>query len=163
MLFHNEKRFNEFLHSVEDINPNTLATRLREMERNNLIERKIFYKSPVRIEYHLTESSMTEGLKELLADSMTFSGPLMHTSNVKKYLQMLGQFGKFHDGIEMFRQFENGDDACSIYQMNLKTPSGGSFSAQIADWIKMSGGKIVEQKNTMTLGNLQRLLECKEK
>lgn len=96
--------------------------------------------------YDLTEKSTTEGLKELLADNMTFSGPLMNTSNSKEYIQMLGQFGKFHDGIKMFRQFENGDEVCSIYQMNLKTPSGGSFSAQIADWIRVSGGKIFEQK-----------------
>jgi len=50
----NKTRFNEFLESVEGINSNTLSTRLREMEQNGLIERKIFHERPIRIEYYLT-------------------------------------------------------------------------------------------------------------
>lgn len=55
MIYLKQKHFNEFLNSIEGINPNTLSTRLREMERNKLIERKIFHETPVRIEYTLSE------------------------------------------------------------------------------------------------------------
>lgn len=64
-------RFNEFLESVEEINSNTLATRLREMERNGLITRKIHHEIPIRIEYGLT--SKGEDLIPILEQMAAFS------------------------------------------------------------------------------------------
>jgi ketosteroid isomerase-like protein len=97
--------------------------------------------------YHLTNKmNMTEGLDELLANNMTFSGPLLQTSSARDYIGMFSQFVKFHKGMEMLRQFESGDDVCSIYRMDLATPSGGTFSVKIADWIRVSNGRIAEQK-----------------
>jgi len=51
----NQKRFNQFLGSIEGINPNTLSTRLREMEKSKLIEKKVYNETPIRIEYTLTK------------------------------------------------------------------------------------------------------------
>lgn len=97
--------------------------------------------------YHLTnEMNTTTGLEDLLAANMTFSGPLLQTSSARDYIEMFKQFVKFHRGTEIFRQFEDGDDVCSIYEIDLATPSGGSFSVKIADWIRVSNGRIVEQK-----------------
>lgn len=97
--------------------------------------------------YYLTnEMNTTTGLEDLLAANTTFSGPLLQTSSARDYIEMFKQFVKFHKGIEMFRQFEDGDDVCSTYEMDLATPSGGSFSVKIADWIRVSNGHIVEQK-----------------
>ena len=42
MVVLKQHRFNELLNSIEGINPNTLSTRLKEMEKGNLIEKKIF-------------------------------------------------------------------------------------------------------------------------
>jgi DNA-binding HxlR family transcriptional regulator len=55
MIYSKQKHFNEFLNTIEGINPNTLSTRLREMEKNKMIERRIFHETPVRIEYHLSD------------------------------------------------------------------------------------------------------------
>ena len=38
MIFLNQKRFNEFLNSIEEINPKTLSIRLRELEKDRLIK-----------------------------------------------------------------------------------------------------------------------------
>jgi hypothetical protein len=46
----------------------------------------------------------------------------------------------------MLRQFENGSEVCSIYEVELGTPSGGSFSVMIADWISLTSDRIVAQK-----------------
>lgn len=54
-MMSNQTRFNQFIESVEGINPKTLSTRLKEMEKNGLIHRKIYHETPIRIEYHLTE------------------------------------------------------------------------------------------------------------
>ena len=49
MLYDKQKRFNEFLNSIEEINPKTLSIRLKEMEKDGLISSengfKIKYKN----------------------------------------------------------------------------------------------------------------------
>lgn len=96
--------------------------------------------------YDLTNNkSTTTGLDELIADDMTFSGPLIQASGAKNYIEMLGQFLKFHKGWRMLKQFENGNDVCSIYEVRLGTPAGGTFNVLIADWITVSNGRISRQ------------------
>ncbi len=55
MMMLNQTRFNQFLDSVEGINPKTLSVRLKEMEKHDLITRKIYDETPIRIEYEMTE------------------------------------------------------------------------------------------------------------
>ena len=50
MIFLKQKRFNEFLNSIEEINPKTLSIRLKELEKDELIKRQVFNETPVRIE-----------------------------------------------------------------------------------------------------------------
>ena len=67
----NQHRFNEFLNSIEGINPNTLSTRLKEMEKDGLVEKKIFNENPIRIEYVLTTKG--EALRPVLVEMAKFS------------------------------------------------------------------------------------------
>ena len=55
MLYAKQKRFNEFLNSIEEINPKTLSIRLKEMEKDGLIKRHVYNETPIRIEYYLTQ------------------------------------------------------------------------------------------------------------
>lgn len=71
MVVLNQHRFNELLNSIEGINPNTLSTRLREMEKDGLIEKKIFNETPIRIEYSLTRKG--KGLQPILEEMAKFS------------------------------------------------------------------------------------------
>jgi len=61
------RRFNQFKESLYWITPRVLSKRLREMEKEGLIERKIFSKEiPVRVEYVLTKkgSELDEVIKK---------------------------------------------------------------------------------------------------
>jgi len=71
MIFLKQKRFNEFLNSIEEINPKTLSIRLKELEKNGLIKREVFNETPVRIEYYLTEKG--EALQPILEQMGLFS------------------------------------------------------------------------------------------
>jgi DNA-binding HxlR family transcriptional regulator len=71
MIFQKQKRFNEFLNSIEEINPKTLSIRLRELEKDNLIKREVFNETPVRIEYSLTEKG--KALQPILEQMALFS------------------------------------------------------------------------------------------
>jgi DNA-binding HxlR family transcriptional regulator len=71
MIILKQKRFNEFLESIEKINPKTLSVRLKEMEKDKLIKREVYDEKPVRIEYSLTNKG--EALKPLLEQMALFS------------------------------------------------------------------------------------------
>jgi len=69
-----QTRFNEFLESVEGINPKTLSARLREMEKNGIIERRIYPVTPVKIEYSITSKgkALDPVLEAMAAFSMKY-------------------------------------------------------------------------------------------
>jgi len=66
-----QTRFNEFLDSIEGINPKTLSARLREMEKNGIIERRIYPGTPVKIEYSISKKG--RALKPVLEAMAAFS------------------------------------------------------------------------------------------
>ena len=69
-----QTRFNEFLESIEAINPKTLSARLREMGKNGIIERRIYPGTPVRIEYSITQKgkALRPVLEAMAAYSMQY-------------------------------------------------------------------------------------------
>jgi DNA-binding HxlR family transcriptional regulator len=71
MMLYGKKRFNELLESVEGINSKTLSLRIREMERDGLIKRKVYAGMPLRVEYELTEKA--ENLRPVLEQMGEFS------------------------------------------------------------------------------------------
>ncbi len=66
-----QTRFSQFLESIEGMNPKTLSARLREMEKNGLIERTVIPGIPVQIEYTITERG--KDLKPVLKQMAEFS------------------------------------------------------------------------------------------
>jgi DNA-binding HxlR family transcriptional regulator len=71
MIYNKHKRFNEFLNSIENINPKTLSIRLKEMEKDGLIKRQVFNETPIRVEYYLTSKGME--LQPILEQMALFS------------------------------------------------------------------------------------------
>ena len=70
-MMSNQTRFNQFIESIEGVNPKTLSTRLKEMEKNGLISKKIYHETPIRIEYNLTEKG--RDFKSILDQMVIFS------------------------------------------------------------------------------------------
>lgn len=70
MMYSDQKRFSQFL-TIEGINPKTLSTRLREMEKDGLIKRRVFPEIPIRIEYSLTDKG--RALEPVLEQMAEFS------------------------------------------------------------------------------------------
>lgn len=59
MINEKQNRFNQLLNSIEESNPKTLSVRLKEMEKMELIHRKVYSdETPVRIEYIPTEKGL---------------------------------------------------------------------------------------------------------
>jgi ketosteroid isomerase-like protein len=85
-------------------------------------------------------------IASLLTEDIRFTGPLMRTEGRDQYLVLLGQFLAAHVGYTVHRQFESGDDFCSIYHMTVRTPSGDTLTVAMVDWLKVRNGRICEQK-----------------
>ena len=69
VLLHGPRRFNEILAAVPGITDTLLTQRLRELEANHLVERRVLTGSPVRVEYELTEAGrdLERVLREIAA------------------------------------------------------------------------------------------------
>ena len=69
MILLKQKRFSQFLGSIEGISTKTLSIRLNEMEKEGLITREVISTKPVQIEYFLTEKGeMFEPILKLLGE-----------------------------------------------------------------------------------------------
>ncbi len=55
------KRFNELQRTITGISAKVLSNELKEMELNGFVKRNVFTKTPVVVEYELTEYSDTLG------------------------------------------------------------------------------------------------------
>ncbi len=60
-MFQGKTRFSDFLKANPKLSTKSLALRLRELEKMGLIEKTIKYKTPLLIEYHLTEKGKALG------------------------------------------------------------------------------------------------------
>jgi DNA-binding HxlR family transcriptional regulator len=70
-MMRDKTRFNQFLDSIEGINPK-ISARLKEMEKSGLIRRKVCStETPIRIGYFLTEKG--SALKSILNQMAIFS------------------------------------------------------------------------------------------
>ena len=96
--------------------------------------------------YDVCNNKQGQGLDGLVANNITFVGPLMRLSGAAQYLETVGPFLKFHKSMRMLKQFEDGEHVCSIYEMTLGTPAGGALTLEFADWIRVTDGKVAEQK-----------------
>lgn len=70
-MLSNHTRFNQFLESIEGMNQKILSARLKEMEKNGLVSRKVFAETPLRVEYLLTDKG--QAIKPILDQMAAFS------------------------------------------------------------------------------------------
>lgn len=96
--------------------------------------------------YDVANNKKGEGLEDLVSDNISFEGPLMNLSGAKQYIETVKPLCQMHQGMQMFKQIEDGDHVVSIYEMTLGTPNGGTMKAKFADWIRIENGKVAEQK-----------------
>ncbi len=55
------RRFQDFQQSLAKIAPNTLSARLKTLEAQGVIARRLYSEHPPRLEYHLTEKGKSLG------------------------------------------------------------------------------------------------------
>lgn len=94
MAMRNQTRFNEFLGTIENINPKTLSLRLKELEETELVERTVYDETPIRIEYTLTKKG--KDLQGIIDQMAAFS--------MKHYPKTVFKDGKKRNYKQVFKR-----------------------------------------------------------
>jgi DNA-binding HxlR family transcriptional regulator len=94
MILLKQKRFAEFLDSIEEISTKTLSIRLKEMEKEGFIIRVVISDKPLQTEYYVTEKGrMMESLLEFIVEFSMKYEPQVIFEDGKQH-DMDGLFGK---------------------------------------------------------------------
>src|SRR5437762_2804629 len=96
--------------------------------------------------YRTTNDRDADGVGRHVADDIRFVGPLMATTGADAYVEINRQLLPSHLATRMKIQFEDGDQVCSIHEMDLRTPDGGTLTVEMADWITITDGRISSQR-----------------
>jgi len=81
------------VHLIRDMYSNTLATRLKEMEKGKLIKKRIFHETPIRIEYSLTDKGkdLIPILEQMAAYSLKHAPEIFFDKKTRSYQEVCGR------------------------------------------------------------------------
>ena len=86
-LSEGNRRFNELRRVVEGISAKVLSDELKELEMNEFVRRTVYTRTPVVVEYELTEYSNT--LQDVMRSLSEWG--TMHRETIKKGMQVSTQ------------------------------------------------------------------------
>ena len=85
------------------------------------------------------------GLESLIAKDISFVGPMARFSGAEAFAAGMKEMAPALRGIEIVRQFEDGDEVCSVIEIQLTTP-GGELNLPATEWIQVAGGRIARAR-----------------
>lgn len=84
--------------------------------------------------------------RNYIADDFTFNGPMLKATNKKEFFDNISpDLLSMTRGYTMLRQFEDGDEVCSIYEYNLETPVGQG-AVYMVEWNKVRDGQLTSAR-----------------
>jgi len=81
----------------------------------------------------------------LMQADFVFLGPLMKVEGKTANVELLKKFLPMHVTTRMHKQFMSDDEVCSIYDLVVSNPAGGTITMPIADWVRVENGLLAEQ------------------
>lgn len=90
-------------------------------------------------------SGDTSGAAELLTDDFRFHGPILQSEGKAAFLAGSAQLGPIMRGVQIHRQWQDGDQVCSFYDFKIETPAGAG-SIPMAEWNTVRDGKLASAR-----------------
>jgi ketosteroid isomerase-like protein len=98
-----------------------------------------------------------DGAAELLADDFEFNGPMLQAQGKDAFLEGASGLKPVVRGNRMLRQWEDGEEVCSVYEFNVQTPAGAG-SIPMAEWARVRDGKLVSARVLFDTAQMSALM-----
>jgi hypothetical protein len=86
-----------------------------------------------------------DGAAELLTEDFQFHGPMLQSEGKAAFLAGSAGLCPIMRGADVRRQWEEGDELCSIYDFKIETPAGAG-SIPMAEWNTFRDGKLASTR-----------------
>lgn len=80
-----------------------------------------------------------DAARNLVADQYSFSGPFVTVTGKDPFFDSAAGLKSMVRGHRLVRQWSEGEDICSIYDVTLSGP-GGAGTVTMSEWHQVSGG-----------------------
>jgi len=79
--------------------------------------------------------------RALVTDDFSFRGPFIETSGKDAFFKGAEGLKRIARGHSLLRQWVDGDNVCSVYELHLETPAGAG-SVPMSEWHAVRGGQL---------------------
>lgn len=79
--------------------------------------------------------------KALVADDFSFKGPFVEATNKQAFFESAARLAPIVRGHRLLRQWEDGDEVSSVYELELET-SVGSGTVLMSEWHTVRNGRL---------------------
>ena len=86
-------------------------------------------------------SNDMERARALVADDFSFDGPMLQVQGKDAFFEAMSGLPSIMKGHKILKQFEDGDEVCSIYDFEIETPAG-SGSVTMSEWCTVEDGQL---------------------
>ena len=95
--------------------------------------------------------------RQLLWDELSFKGPLDTFDNSEDYLKAISALAPIVKGHRLLRQWEDGDEVSSFFEVNLETPAGKG-AVTMSEWHTVRNGKLISGRVILDTAPFRSLL-----
>ncbi len=83
--------------------------------------------------------------RSLIADDFSFAGPMLQVTGKEEFFAGASQLLPIMRGYRMLRQWEDGDEVCSIYEFKVETPAAAG-AIVMTEWCKVREGQLASSR-----------------
>jgi ketosteroid isomerase-like protein len=98
-----------------------------------------------------------QGAGDLLAEDFSFSGPMLEVEGRDAFLAGASGLAPIVRGNQMLRQWEDGEEVCSVYEFKVETPAGAG-SIPMTEWVHVRDGKLLSARLIFDTARMAALL-----
>ncbi|TAM93359.1 MAG: hypothetical protein EPN39_20295 [Chitinophagaceae bacterium] len=91
-------------------------------------------------------SKKGDGLPDILVENFSFDDPFTVVRSADEFTEKCAGWVQVEKSILMEKQFLDGNQTCSIYTIEARTPSGSKERFQLADYIEVQDDQISKER-----------------
>ncbi len=83
--------------------------------------------------------------RALVADDFSFEGPMLQVDGKDAFFEAVSDMASIFKGHTILKQFEDGNEVCSIYDLEIEAPAGAG-SVTMSEWCTVQDGRLTSAR-----------------